>query len=579
MQAQPADIAQYRDRYHKGWEAVRAERWKRIQKLGVVSGHLSDFEHEVGPPYHFPKALEALGSGEVNRPVPWAMLTGEQRAFQAAKMEIHAAMVDRMDREIGRVLKQLRAMGAFENTLIFFMSDNGASAEIMVRGDGHDPSAPAGSAASHLCLGPGWSTVANTPFRRHKTWVHEGGISTPLVVHWPKGIAARGELRHDPGHLIDIVPTILDVTGATGRRDSTEGRPIPRPPGKSLVPAFAHDGTLLRDDLWWAHEGNRAVRVGNWKLVAAKDEPWELYDLATDRTETRDLAPRNPTRVSELSKRWERHMDEFTALARDNLKTSQAAGPAKPVKELILPGESFLIAGRPAFILTPAGDKKQTPQPWIFYAPTLPGYPDSHEKWMHEQFVGAGVAVAGIDIGEGHGSPKACRLMTEFYRELTEKRGFAPRPCLLGRSRGGLWVSSWAIENPDKVAGIAGIYPVFDLTTYPGLNKAAPAYDLTVGQLKAGLAELNPIERVGVLAKRRLPALFIHGDEDNVVSLKENSAEFVARYQAAGAADSVTLIVAGGQGHNYWEGFFHCRELVEFAIRRARAGAVLSTGK
>ena len=332
LHARPDDIARYRDRYRDGWESVRAERWKRVQELGLVTGSLSAVEPEVGPPYHFPLALEALGSGEVNRPVAWDALTGEQRAFQAAKMEIHAAMVDRMDREIGRVVDQLRAMGAFENTLIFFMSDNGASAEIMVRDDGHDPNAPPGSAATHLCLGPGWSTVANTPFRRHKTWVHEGGIATPLVVHWPRGVAAHGELRHDPGHLIDIVPTILEVTGATGRRDSTEGRPSPTPPGKSLVPAFAHDGTLRRDHLWWAHEGNRAVRVGDWKLVAAKDEPWELYDLATDRSETRNLAPGNSNRVRELSERWQRHLDEFTTLAQDDLKTRQSAGPAKPVK-------------------------------------------------------------------------------------------------------------------------------------------------------------------------------------------------------------------------------------------------------
>ena len=153
-------------------------------------------------------------------------------------MAIHAAMVDRMDREIGRVLDQLRAMGALDNTLILFLSDNGASAEIMVRDDGHDPSAPPGSAASHLCLGPGWSTVANTPFRRHKTWVHEGGISTPLIVHWPQGIAARGELRHDPGHVIDLVPTILEAAGATrldpGRRGRRRPRAARQEPGAGL---------------------------------------------------------------------------------------------------------------------------------------------------------------------------------------------------------------------------------------------------------------------------------------------------------------------------------------------------------
>jgi arylsulfatase A-like enzyme len=317
LQAPPADIARYHGRYRAGWEAVRAERWRRVQELGVVHGTLSQVERAVGPPYHFPAALKRLGSDEVNRPLPWSSLTERQRVFQATKMEIHAAMVERMDREIGRVVDQLRAMNALENTLILFLSDNGASAEIMVRDDGHDPAAAPGSARSHLCLGPGWSTVANTPFRRHKTWVHEGGIATPLVVHWPRGIAARGELRTDPGHMIDIVPTIREVAGAPGRVIAVDG---PTPPGKSLVGAFAHDGALAHDDLWWAHEGNRAIRVGNWKLVAAKDGPWELYDLAADRTETSDLAPTHAAEVAALSRRWQGHMDEFTEIARDNPK-------------------------------------------------------------------------------------------------------------------------------------------------------------------------------------------------------------------------------------------------------------------
>jgi arylsulfatase A-like enzyme len=319
LQAPPEDIARYRGRYAEGWEAVRAERWGRIQKLGLVHGRLSDVERDVGPPYHFPEALKILGPGEVNRPLPWSALTEQQRAFQAAKMEIHAAMVDRMDREIGRVLDQIRAMGAWDDTLILFLSDNGASAEIMVRDDGHDPSAPAGWSASHLCLGPGWSTVANTPFRRHKTWVHEGGISTPMIAHWPRGIAARGELRHVPGHAIDLVPTILDAAGAPrpdpGREVGPNG-PIPPLPGRSLLPAFARDGTVTHEALWWEHEGNRAIRAGDWKLVAARDRPWELYDLATDRTETRDLSGRQPDRVHELAERWRRLYDEFAACAR-----------------------------------------------------------------------------------------------------------------------------------------------------------------------------------------------------------------------------------------------------------------------
>ena len=245
----------------------------------------------------------------------------------------------------------------------------------------------------------------------------------------------------------------------------------------------------------------------------------------------------------------------------------------KIVKDLILPGESFLIEGCPSFILLPGEEKRQKPQPWIMYAPTLPGLPDSHEKWMHEEFLAAGVAVAGIDIGEGYGSPRSQELMTALYAELTSKRGFAAKPCLLGRSRGGLWVSSWAIANPDKVSGIAGIYPVFDLRTYPGLAKAAPAYGMTTKQLESSLSQHNPISHVDVLAKAGVPVCIIHGDDDKVVPLKENSGAFADRYTQAGVGDAVNLIVAHGQGHNYWEGFFRCKALIDFAIRQAQAGA------
>ena len=238
-----------------------------------------------------------------------------------------------------------------------------------------------------------------------------------------------------------------------------------------------------------------------------------------------------------------------------------------------MPGEAFLVDGRPAFVLLPLEKGRGTPQPWILYAPTLPAYPDSHEKWMHEQFLAAGVAVAGIDVGESYGSPKGKELFTALYRELTEKRGFAKKPCLFGRSRGGLWVTSWASDNPDKVAGIAGIYPVFDLRAYPKLAKAAPAYGLTEGELAAKLGEYNPIERVSVLANAKVPVFIVHGDEDKVVPLKENSAELAARYEAAGAKDAVTLVIVKGQGHNFWEGFFRCPELIEFAIARACSGA------
>ncbi|MBW3539088.1 MAG: arylsulfatase [Planctomycetes bacterium] len=320
LHALPEDIARYRELYRQGWEAIRGQRWERIQKLGIIDASLSPVEREIGPPYHFPEALKTLGPGEVNRPLPWSELTDEQREFQAAKMAVHAAMVDRMDREIGRVLDQLREMNAFENTLILFLSDNGASAEIMVRDDGHDSTAAAGSAATYLCLGPGWSTAANTPFRRHKTWVHEGGIATPLIVHWPQGIAARGELRHNAGHVIDVVPTVLELAGVADRPRDEDGNEAPPFAGRSLVPVFRQDHSVSHDALWWLHEGNRAIRVGQWKLVSARSDPWELYDLDTDRTETNNLAAEHPEKVQKLRRQWNKRFIEFQELASRDVK-------------------------------------------------------------------------------------------------------------------------------------------------------------------------------------------------------------------------------------------------------------------
>ena len=245
-----------------------------------------------------------------------------------------------------------------------------------------------------------------------------------------------------------------------------------------------------------------------------------------------------------------------------------------PTPRLVLPGaETFTVAGRPAFVFLPPLDKRTTPQPWIFYAPTLPGYPDGAERWMHEQFLAAGIAVAGVDVGEAYGSPKSHAAFDALYRELIEKRGFAAKPCLFGRSRGGLWVSSWAIAHPDRVAGIIGIYPVFDFRTYPGVKNAAPAYDLTLAELETRAAEFNPIARISVLAKARIPVALIHGDVDKVVPLPENSGEFLRHYRDAGVGSLVKLIVLKGQGHNFYEGFFQSQELVDSAIERARAGA------
>jgi arylsulfatase len=328
LHALPADIARNSQAYQQDWEFVRAARWQKQQATGLLSGTLSPVERTLGPPYDFPNAIVRLGPGEVNRPLPWKDLTKVQRDFQAAKMAIHAAMIDRVDREIGRVFAQLRVMDAFQNTLILFFSDNGASAEIMVRDDGHDPSAPAGSAKSYLCLGPGWSTTCNTPFRKHKTWVHEGGIATPLVIHWPEGIEARGELNHTVGHVIDLVPTILNIAGLdtlpVTPRDVTATENAPPFPGVNLLPAWQRKRPVDRKFIWWSHEGNRAIRIGDWKLVAAGEKSeWELYNLKTDRTETNDLSQQFPDRVAELAGAWKSRMLEFRATALRDLDTKE----------------------------------------------------------------------------------------------------------------------------------------------------------------------------------------------------------------------------------------------------------------
>jgi acetyl esterase/lipase len=258
------------------------------------------------------------------------------------------------------------------------------------------------------------------------------------------------------------------------------------------------------------------------------------------------------------------------------LGSSQAQSPDKradPIKELILEGETFLVDDRPAFILWPSKEKRSTPQPWVMYSPTLPRYPDVHEKWMHQQFLDAGVAVAGIDVGESYGSPEGRKHFSALYKELTTKRNFGAKPCLLGRSRGGLWSSSWAIRNTNKVAGIAGIYPVFDLMTYPGMKRAAPAYKMPEEDLAAAIKQHNPIEKVGTLAKAKIPIFIIHGDIDNVVPLKQNAARLVEIYNAFNAQGLVELEVVKGQGHNFFEGFFTSQKLVDFTIKQSKSGA------
>ena len=334
----PVDlIAKYRDRYHAGWDDLRQARVARLKDLGIVTTPPAAIERDVGPPYSFPDAFKALGPGEVDRPLPWETLTPEQREFQAAKMAIHAAMVEAMDHEVGRILVQLEAMQAIDDTLILFLSDNGASAEIMVRGEGHDPVAPAGSRKTFLCLGPGWSSCCNAPFRRHKTWVHEGGIATPWIVHWPRGISVGGQLRTQPVHVVDVVPTVLELAGV-GLPKKLDGSAVPPPHGRSFAVSLADaSAPPAHDALWWCHEGNRAVRVGHMKLVATKQEPWELYDLVADRCETTDLAASEPGKVAALEAEWNRIADECRALsAPEDSAKPQATASAWPRRPNII---------------------------------------------------------------------------------------------------------------------------------------------------------------------------------------------------------------------------------------------------
>ena len=369
LHALPVDIEKYKARYQRDWETVRKERYQRQLKMGLHNQKLSAVERDLGPPYHFPDHLEILGKAEVNRPVKWDSLTEEQKVFQGIKMAIHAAMIDRMDIEIGKVLDQIRKMGELNNTLVFFLSDNGCSAEIMVRNDGHDRAAAPGSAATYLCLGPGWSTICNTPFRRHKTWTHEGGSSTPLIVSWPKGIKARNEIRHNPGHVIDIVPTILEVAGGKMPEKVKERKRAPAP-GLSLVPAFAEDGSVKHDYLWWFHDAHKAIRMGDYKAVKANGEEWEVYDLAKDRAESNDLSKSRPALAMKLIRTWDDKMEEFRKVAMMDLPKPPPAkkrGKAPARRQVLINGETFKVMGKNAFIMRPKKPAKGNP--WV-YGPT-----------------------------------------------------------------------------------------------------------------------------------------------------------------------------------------------------------------
>jgi pimeloyl-ACP methyl ester carboxylesterase len=264
-------------------------------------------------------------------------------------------------------------------------------------------------------------------------------------------------------------------------------------------------------------------------------------------------------------------MTTFRSLPALFLIATTALAQDVPKKKLPLEGEVFDVAGHTAFLIPGKPDPLSTSRPWVWYAPTLPNLPGSEELWMFERFQAAGIAVAGIDAGESYGSPDGNKVFDSLYAALIA-RGYSTRPILLGRSRGGLMTLSWAVAHPDKVAGFAGIYPVCDLASYPGIDKAAGAYKLKPEELRARLAEFTPVDRLAGLAKAKVPLFAIHGDIDKVVPLEANSGKLKERYTALGG--SMTLIVPPAQGHNMWPGFFQCQELVDFV--RVQAGVELA---
>jgi arylsulfatase A-like enzyme len=310
LQALQEDIDRYRDKYLMGWDEIRRLRMENRKELGFEVYELHALEPERFAPWNLsPEELVAqIDPAETGRALPWTELTRDQQEFQATKMAIHAAMVSRMDQEIGRFISALKELGYFDNTIIFFCSDNGASTEMMNRADKHTMGATAGSADTYLCLGPGWSSAANTPFRLHKTWVHEGGIATPLVVHWPEGIKKTHEFRNMPSHIIDIAPTLIELAGG----DPQELNGAARAPGISLVPFLNRDMVAPRTPIFFHHENKKALRDGNWKITTIeKDGPWELYDLGVDRGETHDLAGEQPEKLRELVAIWEAQRNEI----------------------------------------------------------------------------------------------------------------------------------------------------------------------------------------------------------------------------------------------------------------------------
>ena len=228
---------------------------------------------------------------------------------------------------------------------------------------------------------------------------------------------------------------------------------------------------------------------------------------------------------------------------------------------------NFLVDGHPGFVVQPPTSAPKGRKPWAWYAPTIGNYPNKSNVWLFERLVQRGFWICGMDVGESMGNPAGCRLFSMFYDTLMIKYHLDKKGCLIPQSRGGLMLYNWAAEHPDSVACIAGIYPVCNPGSYPGLKSAAGAYGMTEAQLAARLADHNPIDRLAPLAKARVPIYHIHGDSDAVVPLDRNSGPLAQRYKEL--SGEMTLNVVKGRGHDMWEGWFQCQALVDFVIAHA----------
>jgi dipeptidyl aminopeptidase/acylaminoacyl peptidase len=253
-------------------------------------------------------------------------------------------------------------------------------------------------------------------------------------------------------------------------------------------------------------------------------------------------------------------------------------GPVQCVwQQLPVAGETFRVAGHAAFLIRPPDTVAGRQLPWVWYAPAFTGqYPRHEEKWMFERFLARGIAIAGVDVGESYGSPDGRNAFSAVHDELVRRRGLPPKACLLARSRGGLMLYNWAAEHPEAVACIAGIYPVCNLASYPGLAKACGAYHMTEQELAAALPAHNPVDRLAPLARAKVPVFHIHGDNDTMVPLEQNSGELARRYQTLGGVMVLEVVKDGG--HDLSPHWFQSQTLVDFVIRHAGGTAPAAAG-